>query len=137
MLPAIRVARCGDLPAVLALWQLAQAEPSHTDSLDSLGQLIAHDPGALLVAEAGGHIVGSVIAGWDGWRGTIYRLAVAPTHRRQGLARRLLAAAETRLASLGATRMQAIVVQTDSRATGFWRATPWTEQEERLRFTGG
>jgi hypothetical protein len=44
----------------------------------------------------------------------------------------------TRLASLGATRLQAIVVQTDSRATGFWRATAaWTEQQERLRFTAG
>jgi len=84
--PAIRAARSGDLPAVLALWQQAQAEPSHTDNLASLQQLVAHDPGALLVADAGNHLVGSVIAAWDGWRGTIYRLGRAgrtrPLHRR-------------------------------------------------------
>ena len=137
MQPAIRAARSGDLPAVLALWQQAQAEPSHTDNLASLQQLVAHDPGALLVADAGNHLVGSVIAAWDGWRGTIYRLAVAPSHRRQGLACRLLTEAENRLAALGATRLQAIVVQSDQRATGFWRATSWAEQEERVRFTAG
>ncbi len=137
MQPAIRAARSDDLPAVLALWREAQAEPSHTDNLDSLRRLVDRDPGALLVAESAGRVVGTVIAAWDGWRGTVYRLAVAPSHRRQGLARRLLTEAETRLASLGATRLQAIVVQTDSRATGFWRATTWAEQAERLRFTAG
>ncbi len=78
-----------------------------------------------------------MIAGWDGWRGTIYRLAVAPDHRRRGLAGRLLAAAEDRLASLGAFRLQAIVVGSDPRAAGFWRASHWHEQTDRLRFAGG
>jgi hypothetical protein len=49
----------------------------------------------------------------------------------------MVAEAETRLASRGATRVQAIVVQTGQRATGCWRATTWTAQAERLRFTAG
>jgi GNAT superfamily N-acetyltransferase len=61
-------------------------------------------------------------------------LAVAPARRRTGLGRQLLEAAEGRLAGLGATRLQAIVVETDDRATGFWRATGWQQQVERLRF---
>jgi GNAT superfamily N-acetyltransferase len=44
----------------------------------------------LLVATAHGRIVGSVIGGWDGWRGNIYRLAVVPEYRRLGIARRLV-----------------------------------------------
>lgn len=50
--------------------------------------------------------MGSVIAGWDGRRGSLYRLAVAPDYRRQGLGRRLLDVAEGRLASSGAARLQ-------------------------------
>ena len=42
-----------------------------------------------MVAESDQQIVGTVIAGWDGWRGSIYRLVVAPSHRRAGLGRRL------------------------------------------------
>jgi ribosomal protein S18 acetylase RimI-like enzyme len=57
---------------------------------------------ALLVAVAGGGVVGTVIAGWDGWRGNIYRLAVHPNHRRRGTGRALAAAADDVLAALGA-----------------------------------
>ena len=137
MSPAVRAARVEDIPAVLALWRDADAEPSHTDDVESLERLIAHDPGSLMVAEVDGRIVGTVIAGWDGWRGSIYRLVVAPSHRRAGLGRRLVGAAERRLSAAGATRLQAIVVETDGQATGFWRASGWEQQAERLRFVKG
>jgi len=137
MTATIRVARSGDVSAVLALWREAEVEPSHTDDERSITALIAHDAKALIVAEAGGRVVGSVIAAWDGWRGSIYRLAVAPGHRRQGLGDRLVLEAERRLAEIGAARLQAIVVVTDAVATGFWRAGGWEEQVERLRFVKG
>ena len=61
------------------------AEPTSTDSSEAVAVLLARDPGALIVAEADGEIVGSVVAGWDGWRGSVYRLAVAERYRRAGL----------------------------------------------------
>jgi ribosomal protein S18 acetylase RimI-like enzyme len=133
----IRTAQTADLPAVLELWQRAGAEPGHTDDTGSLIKLITYDPGALLVAMDDGAVVGSVIAGWDGWRGTIYRLAVAPSHQRRGLGTQLVSTAVKRLRALGAVRLQAIVVETDPRATGFWRASAWSEQAARVRFTLG
>src|SRR5579862_4592386 len=132
--PSIRVAVTQDATALLSLWHDAETEPGHTDDLQSILQLIRYDPGAVIVADLDGRIVGSVIAGWDGWRGSIYRLAVAPLYRRQGLGRKLVRAAESRLAALGAVRLQAIVVENDVRATSFWRSTDWAEQTERLRF---
>ena len=126
-----------DAEAVLELWAIAEAEPSHTDDVESLHRLIRHDPAALIVADDGGSIVGSVIAAWDGWRGSIYRLAVAPTHRRQGLARQLLGEAEARLAAAAAVRLQAIVVDTAPMAVGFWDASGWERQVHRLRFVNG
>jgi ribosomal protein S18 acetylase RimI-like enzyme len=134
---SIRPGRPGDVAAALRLWSEADAEPSHTDDADSLVALVAHDPAALLVAEERGRIVGSVIAAWDGWRGSVYRLVVAPSHRRQGLARRLIGHAEARLSEAGAKRLQAIVVDTDGRATGFWTSTDWEQQAERVRFVKG
>lgn len=135
--PQLRVAATCDAPAVLALWHDADAHPSRTDNLESVARLIAHDPGALIVAECEQRIVGSVIAGWDGWRGSIYRLAVAPAFRRERLGRQLVEAAERRLSALGAVRLQATVVARDELATGFWRASGWEEQCERLRFVKG
>jgi ribosomal protein S18 acetylase RimI-like enzyme len=137
MATRIRFARATDVPAVLALWRESDAEPSHTDDAESLLGLIHHDPEALVVAEVDGRIVGSVMAAWDGWRGSIYRLVVAPPHRRDGLGRQLVEVAEKRLAATGARRLQAIVVETDPCATGFWRATGWEQQAARLRFVKG
>ncbi|HUI02198.1 MAG TPA: GNAT family N-acetyltransferase [Acidimicrobiales bacterium] len=130
----LRSATPDDIGAVLELWRGADAEVSRTDDVGGLRVLVAHDPGALVVAEDDGAVVGSVICAWDGWRGSVYRLAVAPTHRRRGLGRRLVAEAETRLAARGARRLQAVVVDGDDRATGFWRASTWEEQARRIRF---
>ena len=137
MTPTVRIGSTSDIEAVLLLWTGSGSEPTHTDDAPSVQAFIEHDGSALLVAEDRGELVGSVLAGWDGWRGSVYRLAVAPSHRRRGLARRLLAEAEAHLHSVGGRRLQAIVVETEPAATGFWRAGGWEEQRHRLRFVKG
>jgi ribosomal protein S18 acetylase RimI-like enzyme len=132
----LRPARPEDIAAVLILWR-SSAEPSSTDDAAALTGLLEHDPGALIVGESSGQVVGSVIAAWDGWRGTIYRLAVAPSHRGDGLGTRLLQAAVERISAHGARRLQATVIQTDARAMGFWRHTDWRQAEQQTRFTWG
>jgi ribosomal protein S18 acetylase RimI-like enzyme len=129
----LRPATAEDSAGVLVLWGEA-AEPTSTDSVEALDNLLRRDPGALIVAEADGRIVGSVIAGWDGWRGAIYRLAVAPDHRRRGLGQALLRAAEERLTGLGGRRLHAIVVESNASAVAFWTATDWEHQDGQLRF---
>jgi ribosomal protein S18 acetylase RimI-like enzyme len=132
----MRPATSADIPAVLAFWGEA-AEPSSTDNAPALRNLLAHDPGALILAESADRIIGSVVAAWDGWRGTIYRLAVAPSHRRSGLGTQLVHAAERRLAQHGATRLQATVIGTDLQALGFWQGSDWAHAVGQTRFTKG
>jgi len=132
----LRPATAGDIEGVLAFWR-ESAEPTSTDADGVLASLIDRDPGALIVAEADGHIVGTVIAGWDGWRGSIYRLAVGPDQRRSGLGQALLHAAEDRLAGLGAQRLHAIVVESNDVAVAFWTASDWEHQAGQLRFAKG
>src|SRR4030095_5063647 len=82
-------------------------------------------------------VVGSVIGGWDGWRGNIYRLAVAPQARRRGLARRLLHEAERVLVARGARRSSARVEPHELHAIGFWDALSdrgWRRDERMLRY---
>jgi ribosomal protein S18 acetylase RimI-like enzyme len=134
---ALRTGQESDVGSVLRLWAEAGAEPSHTDDVENLTKLIIRDPGALIVADDDGRLVGSVIAGWDGWRGSIYRLVVAPADRRSGLGGQLLAEAESRLAAAGAVRMQAIVVGTEPVALSFWATSDWEQQAHRLRFVKG
>ena len=119
--PVIRRVRDDELGAVLELWQLAGVTPpSVTDSIEGLTRLIREPATLLLVATIDDQIVGSVIGGWDGWRGNIYRLAVTPNYRRRGIARLLVAKISSELFAKGATRLAALVEHEHRWAMDFW-----------------
>lgn len=120
------------MQAVLGLWALARSDhASAADRLDDVERLIADgSPAALLVAEDGGEIVGAVIAGWDGWRGNIYRLAVRDDRRRDGIGASLTQAAEDYLRSRGVRRVTALVAFEDSAAGAFWDAAGYPQDHE-------
>jgi len=119
---------------VLGLWVAAGGPASVSDTREGLSRLLAADPDALLLAESGGLVVGSLVAAWDGWRGSFYRLAVHPDRRRQGIATALLAEGERHLQDRGAVRLTAIVTDDDPAAMGFWKAAGYQRQEHRARF---
>ena len=104
------------------------------DDPEVVERLLERDPGALLVAEAGGQVVGVLIAGWDGWRGNVYRLAVLPSHRRQGIARQLVEAGHERLRAQGAHRVTALVGGEEGAAHRLWRAVGYQRDEFVHRF---
>jgi ribosomal protein S18 acetylase RimI-like enzyme len=131
----LRPATTADIPDVLTFWKAA-AEDAHrpADSGEALTALVARDPEALILAVAAAGIVGSVIAGWDGWRCHLYRLAVAPTHRRQGIGRVLIEAAEDRFRRLGGIRVDAMVLTGNERAHRAWQACGYAPQAEWSRW---
>jgi ribosomal protein S18 acetylase RimI-like enzyme len=131
----IRSAGVRDIAGVLDLWATAGSVPTVSDdSPDGLTRLLATDPQALLVAELEDVLAGSLIATWDGWRGSFYRLAVAPEHRRIGLATELLKEGERRLRERGAIRLTAIVAEDEDGAMAFWRTAGYERQQHRARF---
>jgi ribosomal protein S18 acetylase RimI-like enzyme len=131
----IRRATAADVPAVLDLWARARSSHATTpDTPEALNRLLADAPRALIVAGDGDEIVGAVIAGWDGRRGNLYRLAVDPRHRRQGVARALVAAAEAELRVRGAHRITVLVAHDDEVAAAIWTAAGYAFDDEVGRF---
>lgn len=117
----IRPVRNDELAAVLELWHTAGVTPpSISDSIEGLTRLVGEPAARLLIATIDNQIVGSVIGGWDGWRGNIYRLAVTPEFRRMEIARRLVAEISRELFAKGATRISALVEHEYQWAIDFW-----------------
>jgi ribosomal protein S18 acetylase RimI-like enzyme len=142
----VRAATPEDLDAVLAFWKTAAEGTSISDDRGGVERLVARDPEALILAEWRGErdgegdgsqdveLVGTVIAGFDGWRCHLYRLAVHPEHRRQGIGTTLLAAAEERFVRLGGRRADAMVLTRNETAHHAWRAAGYASEEKWRRW---
>jgi len=88
-------------------------------------------PELLLVGEVEGTLVGAMIAGFDGVRGWIYHLAIAPEYRRRGFATQLVRAAEDGLRRLGCPKVNLQVRAVNHEVVAFYRSIGY-EIEERV-----
>ncbi|MYV54828.1 GNAT family N-acetyltransferase [Streptomyces sp. SID3212] len=130
----IRRASPSDIDAVLLFWREAAKGVSVSDDHDGVAGLLSRDPEALLLAERDGVLVGTVIAGFDGWRCHAYRLAVHPAHRRQGIATALTEAAERRFTALGGRRVDAMVLEANDGAHHAWTAAGYHREDHWRRW---
>ena len=121
-----------DLPDIDLLWREAFADDQPRHRADVvLPAKLAFQPDLFLVARDEGRVVGSVMAGYDGHRGWINRVAVLKTHRRQGLGMLLMREAEARLRALGCAKIN-LQVRTGNRAViDFYRDLGY-DVEERI-----
>ena len=117
----IRELRGTDGDALRKLWKEAGLT-SLGDDDRSLARMARRNPGLVLVAVEGTQIVASALAGWDGRRGWLYHVATAASHRRQGIATRLLDQIEAALAVLGAPKVNAMIQESNEGGRAFWEA---------------
>ena len=118
---------------MLALWETSRSAVSVTaDTPEALAALL--DRSLLLVAVEGDEIVGTLVVGWDGWRGNMYRLAVRADRRRRGIARSLVDAGHDHLRAVGARRITALVGAEEDEASALWRAAGYERDRKIVRF---
>ena len=132
----IRDAAPEDVQEVMGLWRRAYNDDGGNRLREDADRLAAGVPQArLLLAVNGDAVVGALIAGFDGWRGNMYGMAVDPDLRRQGIATALVAEAEEWLASVGCQRIAAMVVMDHPWATGFWQSAGYECDDFMRRYT--
>jgi ribosomal protein S18 acetylase RimI-like enzyme len=110
----IRAYAAADEAALVALWRDCGLIKPWNDPHKDILRKLRVQPDLLLVALADGAIVGSAMAGYEGHRGWINYLAVAPSQRRRGLGRELMREAERRLLALGCPKIN-LQIRSDNR----------------------
>ena len=134
MLPSrdvqIRPFEDADTPSVIALWRevLADSAP-HNDPARTVRQKVREERDLFYVAVMGHSVVGTVMGGYDGHRGWVYALAVAPNYQRQGIASRLIAYLETRLVQRGCLKINLQVRSSNEQVIDFYEKLGYTVED--------
>lgn len=94
-----------DADPVIALWRDCGLLRPWNDPERDIARKLTDSPWGLLVAEVDGRIVGATMVGYDGHRGSINYLAVAPDLQGMGLGNDLVTHAEALLLARGCPKV--------------------------------
>lgn len=117
----IRAYVATDEAAVVALWQACGLTRAWNDPLRDIQRKLTVQPELFLVGRLNQQIVASVMAGFDGHRGWLNYLAVAPAFQRQGHGRDLVAEAERRLLALGCPKLNLQIRTSNADVIAFYQ----------------
>jgi ribosomal protein S18 acetylase RimI-like enzyme len=118
-----------DEAALIRLWEQCELTRPWNDPRRDIARKLRVRPDLLLVAAEAGEVVGSVMVGYEGHRGWINYLAVAPSHRQQGLGRLLMAEAELRLLREGCPKVNLQVRAGNDGVVAFYRRLGYDAEE--------
>jgi ribosomal protein S18 acetylase RimI-like enzyme len=126
----VRPYQAADEPFVVALWRAVfPDDPPHHDPVACIQLKISEQPELFFVATRGGKVVGTIMAGFDGHRGWIYRVAVSPRHQRHGIGTALMRHAETELIARGAPKINLQVRATNRQVASFYEQLGYVVEE--------
>jgi ribosomal protein S18 acetylase RimI-like enzyme len=128
----VRPYQSADRESLIALWaNVFPDDPPWNAPASMIDAKLAVQPELLLVGECESRIVGAIMGGYDGVRGWLHHLAVAPESRRRGFASQLVHAAETGLRKLGCSKINLQVRESNREVVAFYRALGY-EVEARV-----
>jgi|GEM_PF-210166 len=121
-----------DADAVIDIWRATLlSEKPRTASKELLIRKLTMFDDLVFVAERNSSVVGVALGGYDGVRGWLYGLAVAPKHHRRGIGRQLLAKVESTLRERGCPKVNLQVRASNREVVEFYRRCGY-EVEERM-----
>ena len=117
---AVRDFRPEDQDAVIALWKVCGLLRPWNDPVKDIARKMTDSNGAFWVATAGDDIVAAVMIGYDGHRGSINYLAIAPAYQRSGIGASLMRQAESFLTAKGCPKVSFCVRKDNDAVLAFY-----------------
>ena len=125
----IRAFQPAEESAVVALWRECQLTRPWNDPHKDIARKLAVQPELFLVGVVDDAVMASVMAGYEGHRGWMNYLAVAPGYRRRGYGRALVEHVERLLLERGCPKVGLLVRHTNREAAQFYRRLGYLQDE--------
>jgi ribosomal protein S18 acetylase RimI-like enzyme len=106
--------------AVVDLWRKCSLIVPQNDPVVDIRKKVDFQPELFFVALLDGHVVGSVMAGYEGHRGWLNYLGVLPDYQGQGFGRKLVEKAVDELKKLGCLKVNLEVRKSNSSVIDFY-----------------
>lgn len=108
---------------VISLWKnIFRDDPPWNEPVGIIERKSAFQADLFLVGIINHAIIATVIAGYDGFRGWIYHLAVHSEMRRQGIARKMMQKAEEMLKQKGCIKINLQIRSYNSQIIEFYKS---------------
>lgn len=116
----IRPFEAADEEAVIQLWEESGLLVPWNDPREDIQIKLDYQPELFLVGTLDNTIVATAMAGYDGHRGWINYLAVAPDLQKSGIGRKIMLAAEEKLKRLGCPKINVQIRTTNKPVIRFY-----------------
>jgi ribosomal protein S18 acetylase RimI-like enzyme len=125
----LRPFNSADEASVIHLWISCGLTRPWNDPAKDIARKLTVQPEMFLVGEIDGGIVATGMFGFDGTRGWVHYLAVAPGHRGESLGRAIMAEGERMLTAMGCPKINLQVRAGNERVIGFYRSLGYLPDE--------
>ncbi len=121
-----------DYDEVFDLWKKTPGVGlrSMDDSRDGIEQFLIRNPNTNFVAVEDGHIVGVILGGHDGRRGTIYHACVEEAYRRRNIAASMTDCLIDAMKKENITRIGLLCFKNNEAGNRFWKAYGFQRRED-------
>lgn len=128
----IRAFKEEDRSAVIGLWQECNLTKPWNNPDQDISRKLQYQPELFLVGEHDREIIASVMAGYDGHRGSIYYLAVAVNFQNTGIGRDMMSAVESLLISMGCPKLNLMIRHSNSEVDSFYKKLGYLNDEVKV-----
>ena len=118
-----------DLDAVIQLWLGCGLVPTWSDPVKDIARKMQVQPELFLVGTVQGELMASVMAGYEGHRGWVNYLAVAPAHQKNSHARTLMQEVERLLLARGCPKINLQIRSSNAQVIAFYKAIGYAQDD--------
>lgn len=118
-----------DRGAVKELWEICNLTKPWNDPDKDITRKMEYQPELFFVGEKNGDIVASAMAGYDGHRGSVFYLAISPSHQKQGYGSELMSYIEKTLIDIGCPKLNIVVRTSNDQVLDFYSKLSYTKDD--------